>query len=152
MGEQSATSLGELARLFFKLGVVGFGGPAVHVALMQDEDIPFDFAVSGKTLPAGDYYLQRSTEGAQVVTQLRSRDKDNGVYLRQTHPVQGNEIQADSKLVFNKYGNQYFLSQVWISGRSSGAELTRSTRERLLQHEMAKGRKPENINLAIRSK
>ena len=62
-------------------------------------NIPFDFAVSGKTLPAGDYYLQRSTEGAQVVTQLRSRDKDEGVYLRQTHPVQGNEIQADSKLV-----------------------------------------------------
>ena len=114
--------------------------------------IPFDFAVSGKTLPAGDYYLQRSTEGAQVVTQLRSRDKDEGVYLPQTHPVQGNGIQADSKLVFNKYGDQYFLSQVWISGRSSGAEVAKTSRERLLQHEMAKGRKPENINVAIRSK
>jgi len=115
-------------------------------------NIPFDFAVSGKTLPAGTYYLQRSTEGAQVVTQLRSRDKDEGVYLPQTHPVQGNGIQADSKLVFNKYGDQYFLSQVWISGRSSGAEVAKTSRERLLQREMAKGRKPENINVAIRSK
>lgn len=28
---------GELARLFLKLGVIGFGGPAAHVALMRDE-------------------------------------------------------------------------------------------------------------------
>lgn len=29
--------LGELARLFAKLGVIGFGGPAAHIALMRDE-------------------------------------------------------------------------------------------------------------------
>ncbi|MEM1118780.1 MAG: chromate transporter, partial [Bacteroidota bacterium] len=29
--------LGELARLFFGLGVVGFGGPAAHIAMMEEE-------------------------------------------------------------------------------------------------------------------
>jgi len=29
--------LGELARLFVKLGTTSFGGPAAHVALMEDE-------------------------------------------------------------------------------------------------------------------
>ena len=29
--------LGELAKLFLKLGVIGFGGPAVHIAMLEDE-------------------------------------------------------------------------------------------------------------------
>ena len=31
------TRLGELARLFLKLGATAFGGPAAHVALMEEE-------------------------------------------------------------------------------------------------------------------
>jgi chromate transporter len=31
------TRLREVARLFLKLGVIGFGGPAAHIALMEDE-------------------------------------------------------------------------------------------------------------------
>lgn len=31
------TALHTLARLFFKLGVIGFGGPAAHIAMLEDE-------------------------------------------------------------------------------------------------------------------
>jgi chromate transporter len=36
-GPGSRSRLGELARLFLKLGTIGFGGPAAHVALMERE-------------------------------------------------------------------------------------------------------------------
>lgn len=35
--ETSSASLAEIAGLFFKLGCIGFGGPAVHIAMMEAE-------------------------------------------------------------------------------------------------------------------
>lgn len=33
----SKTNITEVAKLFFKLGCIGFGGPAVHIAMMEEE-------------------------------------------------------------------------------------------------------------------
>src|SRR4026209_898561 len=35
--EQSRGAIGELAGLFLKLGFTAFGGPAAHIAMMEDE-------------------------------------------------------------------------------------------------------------------
>jgi chromate transporter len=37
MSVTSQTTLGELARLFLRLGTTSFGGPAAHIAMMEDE-------------------------------------------------------------------------------------------------------------------
>ncbi|BDU26316.1 chromate transporter [Flavobacterium sp. GSB-24] len=37
MQMEERNNLKEIAKLFLKLGIIGFGGPAVHIAMMQDE-------------------------------------------------------------------------------------------------------------------
>lgn len=37
MFNQNVQQLSQLAKLFFKLGLIGFGGPAAHIALMEEE-------------------------------------------------------------------------------------------------------------------
>ncbi|WP_262709302.1 hypothetical protein [Sphingobacterium olei] len=34
---EEKVNLKELAKVFAKLGIIGFGGPASHIALMRDE-------------------------------------------------------------------------------------------------------------------
>jgi hypothetical protein len=129
---------------------------SIHAqGLTMSVTIPFDFAVGGKTLPAGEYYLQRAADGARPVTQIRSRDnKELGIYLPQSHPVQDIRVQLESQsqLVFNKYGDQYFLSQVWLFGRRIGEELPKTSKERVLQREIARTlRKAESVAIAGKS-
>lgn len=99
--------------------------------------IPFDFAVAGKVLPADDYQVHRAIAGTRSVTEFKNSKGTIRIYLPSTHPVQNSAIQSDAKLVFNRYGNQFFLSQVWMAGRSTGEELMTSSRERAVQRELA---------------
>jgi hypothetical protein len=107
--------------------------------------IPFDFNVSGKTLPAGQYMVGRSTETSAEGIAVRGLDDGAGVFVL-TRGIQTGEKQEQSKLVFRRYGNQYFLGEVWISGRSTGRELPSSRHERELAREIVKhGTNPERV-------
>jgi hypothetical protein len=47
-------------------------------------------------------------------------------------PVRANQTQEETKLVFHKYGDQYFLSQIWTPGGNTGRELLMPRFEREL--------------------
>ena len=52
-----------------------------------------------------------------------------------TRPTRASEVQGESRLVFNRYGDQYFLSQVWMAGSDTGRDLFQSRNERNLAKE-----------------
>jgi hypothetical protein len=70
--------------------------------------IPFAFVVGSKTLPAGVYSVERRT---QKVLMLRSVDSKDAAMLNAVLVDNGSESER-SRLVFNKYGDEYFLSTV----------------------------------------
>jgi len=96
-------------------------------------NIPFDFIVGGKTLPAGDYTVEPNRRDSDQVWLVQSRDGHANV-LFATLPVRASETQEKTRLVFHKYGDQYFLSQIWTAGGNSGREL----RMRRLERELSK--------------
>ena len=111
--------------------------------------IPFDFEVAGKTLKAGDYQVRM--EGSRSTLKIENRDTLHTTFVT-ISPLQRRDIQDQSKLVFNRYGNQYFLAQVWIAGRSSGEEVRPGSTERGIRRELAAlGHKADRIEIAVRT-
>ena len=108
-------------------------------------NIPFDFNVAGKSMPAGDYIVSRSNTNDQTI--LNRRDgKANAIVLTKT--LQARDRQSESRLVFNRYGEHYFLSSVWTSGEKLGRELYKSRQERAISNELAKNDvKAETVTL-----
>ena len=87
-------------------------------------NIPFSFNVGNKILPAGEYTIERALRNSEVVYMVRSRDGQARALVN-TNPLRPNRKDSDSKarLVFRKYDNRYFLSQIWTG--ETGRELRR---------------------------
>lgn len=115
------------------------GAMAVATAQAQSVEkfvvsIPFSFTVGGKTLPAGDYRVETlSFGGAHLYSKLVIRSTDGQtIKIVATLPARAGAMQEESKLVFRRYRQQYFLAQVWAAGTETGWEFRRSRAEERL--------------------
>ena len=77
------------------------------IAQQLKANIPFGFTVGNTWMPAGEYTI--SSPLRQVV-QVRSADLAKIATI--VSPQSSNEPGSGSKLVFDKYGDQYFLRRV----------------------------------------
>ena len=86
--------------------------------------VPFSFKVGDKVLPAGEY---RITAENQIIRVQRTNGKENAVSLTQ-NTRGANHNSSGAKLTFRRYGNEYYLSQVWLPD-NLGRELKKPRRE-----------------------
>jgi hypothetical protein len=90
-------------------------------------NIPFQFVVGKQRMPAGYYEIAPKGDAGQLLL-LRHRDGNRAV-MPLTHRIEGIGTDRAGKLIFHRYGDRYFLSQVWFSGLSAARELTPSKLE-----------------------
>jgi hypothetical protein len=110
-------------------------------------DIPFEFSAGDQKLPAGKYvvtFINPSSD--QLVLRIRSIDGHNGTVLLM-HPVEG-KVKDHAGLLFSRYGDLYFLAQVWPSASSMGMEVPAFRAERKLAREQP-GIKRETRSVAV---
>jgi len=113
-------------------------------------DIPFDFHVGGERFAAGEYSVRCINPSSDVkILQLRKTDGESSVMLH-TNSIVG-RMNRKSKLVFNRYGNQYYFSQVWLVSESLGMQAVKSRQEKATAKEMARlSYKPEMVALTMK--
>jgi hypothetical protein len=97
-------------------------------------DIPFDFVVADKTLPSGKYSVRTSTFGSKSLM-ISSLDGKSSV-IRLSNSNTDTSAKRKARMVFHRYGQQYFLAQVW-TGDSYGRQLLQCKKERNLRRELA---------------
>ena len=99
-------------------------------------NIPFDFIVDDKTFPAGEYFISRtrqySSDNVLTISGLEGRT----LALHLTFGVETLTPKKQGFVVFTRYGNQHFLSQVWVAGSTTGRALTKGRSERELEREI----------------
>jgi hypothetical protein len=116
-------------RVILAIGLLAAVAVGVHAqgpdALVVN--VPFDFAVGNTTLPAGTYTIDRVQSNNSNNLELRSADGHSSAF---TSGIVSLQFNGNPKLVFNRYGDQYFLHEIRTAGGVH--ELARSRVEKKL--------------------
>jgi hypothetical protein len=98
--------------------------------------IPFNFTVGEKSFPAGKYIVERNRNNSDTVWVIKQKD-DGGSAILLTRAVRANDVVEQTRLVFNRYDDLYFLSEFWTVGSQTGHQLPVSKQERALEKAVA---------------
>ncbi len=97
-------------------------------AQVMTANIPFGFQVGTKAMPAGNYQIY---ESSRLLT-LRSSGQIRTGVVTLTLPQERKSSATNGQLVFNRYGENYFLKTMWTPNSNAGFALPQSVKEKEL--------------------
>jgi hypothetical protein len=113
--------------------LLSIGIALVAVAAVQAQDktvtanVPFSFYMGSSAMAQGSYSVDEFSHGTVVC--MRSKDTTKSVT---THGIIGKKQAESARLVFHRYGQSYFLAEIWSGDTSVGQALAVSQREKEL--------------------
>jgi hypothetical protein len=88
-------------------------------------NIPFAFQTGAQTLPAGTYRIDR---GSGYLVRLQGPGQAGGFLVM--HVATKSHAADHGTIVFDRYGDKYFLRQIWTAGTTNGLECSKSRAEK----------------------
>ena len=129
-------------------GILLMAGAAVQAQSSSTTraSIQFDFAANNVTMKAGDYTIRKGNLQTMV---LRSADAKSNVFVLAQQQISVPASGRPMRLVFHRYGNSYFLSEIWTNAKS-GVRLSPSKNERAIAQGLARlNQRAETVEVAL---
>lgn len=134
--------------LFGLASLVGTSGAFAQDNVGAQANVPFAFSVSNTTLPPGQYRISTSSSSYSMIL-IRNVDQGTAVFSTIVAPKQA--PASSCKLVFHRYGDRYFLSQVLCPSKSISVDLPLTRREQRARIMMeARGPVADSVLVAMR--
>ncbi len=89
--------------------------------------VPFEFVVANKVVPAGEWVVQIAIEEGNVLD-IRNAHTNAGVFSTSSR-TEAKQPASHYALVFKRYGDRYFLSGISLQGSRVGYRLRESKAE-----------------------
>ncbi len=106
--------------------------PMTQAQARARASVPFGFSLDQKPMPAGAYEISSTSYKVLVVRNLDTREARLVIESMNVQASQAAGI-PHAKLVFRKYGDQYFLAEIWGGQSNIGIAFPESKREKELQ-------------------
>jgi hypothetical protein len=87
-------------------------------------NVPFAFHNGSQLLPAGIYRVE--IQSSHLIL-LRGQARSGFVM---TNPEATRKITGPGKVIFNRYGSQYYVSEFWPQGSETGHRSVKSSQEK----------------------
>lgn len=130
MKKQTFTQIAVAILFLFLCSLPAYAQSLENLMTVQ---IPFEFQVGEKSLPAGKYVIKRDSQLPKLL-QIQCPERKISVTVY-TIPLNLPKEPTRTSLTFTEYGEKHFLSEVKIWGRDLGYALTKSkTEHRLAQN------------------
>lgn len=100
-------------------------------------NVPFDFAFGEKQFTAGKYSIGRAMHGSDDVMVSIADLGGHSKAIVLSNAVITSRANNRATLVFHRYGEEYFLVEVWPAGGTTGRALPETRRERSLHRQLA---------------
>jgi hypothetical protein len=129
--------------LFFMLAIVG---AKAQSPARGEVNIPFDFVAGKAKLKAGTYTIRRVSERTISVS---SKDRKSAVIVNVPLTVDARDSGSTERVVFNRYGDSYFLSEIWLNAERGRQLFTTGEETRVAREFKMLKATPKRVDVAI---